>query len=321
MNDSKKRIHPKLKVIRSLCNDPVVNIGYEAFLTESVKEDEVLLFLWQNDNTIVIGRNQNPWKECQVEKFKEDGGRVIRRLSGGGAVYHDMGNLNFSIIAQAHNYDVLSNIEVIKNGMEKLGFDARFSGKNDLTIDGRKFSGHAYFESYKGFCHHGAILVSTNLSKLSEYLTPSKLKLQTKSVDSVKARVVNLSNLNENINVKEVEQALISAFITRYSSSINVKEVDEKVMQKKAKDHISELMVWSWTFAECPKFSIELQNRFLWGTVDIGMTISNEVIQNFSIYTDSNEVEYFQELMSMLSGIRFDKKIGECKIRQYQCTK
>ncbi len=88
----------------------------------------------------------------------------------------------------------------------------------------------------------------------------------------------------------------------------------KKSCKKKAKDHISELMVWSWTFAECPKFSIELQNRFLWGTVDIGMTISNEVIQNFSIYTDSNEVEYFQELMSMLSGIRFDKKLVNAKL-------
>ena len=128
------------RIIKSLSHDPWVNLAIEEHLLEQVTEDEVILYLWQNENTVVIGRNQNAWKECKHLDLEREGGKLARRLSGGGAVYHDLGNLNFTFIMNKKHYDLSKQLTVILQAVKKLGIKAEFSGRNDLVIEEKQFS-------------------------------------------------------------------------------------------------------------------------------------------------------------------------------------
>ena len=182
----------KLKIIRTDNTNPYVNLALEEHLTMNAKEDEVLLYLWQNAHTVVIGRNQNPWRECDVEAIKRDDVYLARRISGGGAVYHDMGNLNFTFVARDGLFDVEKQTEVILLACRLLGVNAIKTGRNDLTVDEKKFSGHAYFSSNGYNYHHGTIMMKVNGEDLTKYLNVPDSKLKSKGVASVRSRVTNL---------------------------------------------------------------------------------------------------------------------------------
>ncbi len=198
--------------VTSTSNNPWFNLAIEEFLVENVKDDEIILYLWQNKDTIVIGSNQNPWKECNVKEIKNDGIKLARRLSGGGAVYHDSGNLNFTFIMGKELYDLEKQLGVILRSVNSFGFNGKFSGRNDMEIDGKKFSGNAYYFGDCSTYHHGTILVNASLSKLSKYLTPSKQKIVSKGVDSVKSRVVNLRSINSDISIEKIKVEIIKSF-------------------------------------------------------------------------------------------------------------
>ena len=148
----------KLRYTETDCTNPFINLATEEYMTFHAAEGEVTMYLWQNANTVVIGKNQNPWRECRVESMREGDCKLARRISGGGAVYHDLGNLNFTFIAREDEYDIPKQTEVILEAVRLLGINAEKTGRNDLTIDGMKFSGHAYYQS-NGYCyHHGTIM-------------------------------------------------------------------------------------------------------------------------------------------------------------------
>lgn len=306
----KEKDPKEIIVIHSNIYDPIYNLAYEAYLTETVVKDKLIIFLWQNSNTIVVGRNQNPWKECQVKKFLDENGRIIRRLSGGGAVYHDLGNLNFSLIANKEYYNVPRHIEKIKESMSYLGLNVAYSGKNDLSIDGKKFSGHAFFSNGENKCHHGSILINTNLKLLGNYLTPSKLKIKTKSVDSVRARVMNLVEADSNIDVKAVGTSIAKAFLKDVRPE-NTKEkvIGIKEIEEEAPMWVDKFKTWSWTYAEIPSFDVTMEKRFNWGTIEVGLLVKNSQIKNFQITTDSNETQCFFDIMSSLEGMAFEKEL------------
>ena len=182
----------KITYIESNQFSPYRNLAVEEYLLLHCEDKECILYLWQNQNTVVIGRNQNAWKECKVESLEENGGHLARRLSGGGAVYHDLGNLNFTFLVSKENYSIDRQLEVIVKAVQKLGAKAEKSGRNDILIDGKKFSGNAFYEQEQHCYHHGTLMMNVNKEMLSKYLTVSKEKLQSKGVDSVKSRVTNL---------------------------------------------------------------------------------------------------------------------------------
>lgn len=202
----------ELRVYETGNINPYKNLAIEEFLTFHVEPSECILFLWQNQKTVVIGKNQNAWKECNVRQLEKDGGHLVRRLSGGGAVFHDLGNLNFTFCVREEDYDVARQTEVILQAVRFLGIDAEKNGRNDLTVDGRKFSGHAYYKS-KGFCyHHGTLLVDVDQMQMAKYLNASAAKLQSKGVDSVRSRTVNLKELRSDLTIAQMKEALIWAF-------------------------------------------------------------------------------------------------------------
>lgn len=199
------------KYICSENTSPYYNLALERSLFDFVDEDTVILYLWQNSHTIVIGKNQNAYAECKVDEFIKDGGTLARRPSGGGAVYHDLGNLNFSIIckesiAKEHTYQ-----RIVKEALGYFGIVSEFNGRNDLTVDDKKFSGNAFYVKDDVLCQHGTILINSDFKELSKYLTPDISKLERNHVKSVESRVVNLSEISDQITVASMKEAMIKA--------------------------------------------------------------------------------------------------------------
>ncbi len=191
--------------------DPYTNLATEAELMHHVESGMAILFLWQNDNTIVIGRNQDVYTECRVNEFMAQNGKIARRRSGGGAVFHDLGNLNFSIICKkayigSYIYHVL-----VKRVLENYGINAEFNGRNDLLWCDRKFSGSAVYDDGEIVCQHGTILVNSSIDKMQKYLTPDKGKLDRNHVSSVESRVVNLGEISEVITVDSLKKTFIES--------------------------------------------------------------------------------------------------------------
>ena len=206
----------RLLVCRSGGYSPYENLALEEALLNRVGKGELILYLWQNERTVVIGKNQNPWKECRTALLREEGGHLARRLSGGGAVFHDLGNLNFTFLMSTEDYDLSRQLTVLEKACQSLGIPAQRSGRNDLLADGRKFSGNAFYKHNGKAYHHGTLMVDVDMEKVQRYLSPSKAKLAAKGVDSVRSRVVNLREFVPDLTIARLSDALIAALAEVY---------------------------------------------------------------------------------------------------------
>ena len=310
-------LHNKFKVYISESYNPMFNLALEEWLMKSSAPNEVILFLWQNANTIVIGRNQNPYKECNVKKLKEDCVQLVRRLSGGGSVYHDLGNLNFTFIAADENHNVDRNMSIILKGVSKFGIEGYFNGRNDLMVQERKFSGNAFINDSGMNCHHGTLLVDVDLEKLSKYLTVSPLKLQSKGIDSVASRVVNLSELSPKITSESLKDALISSFNALYNTKAQIILLKEEAID--VSPYLEKYKSWEWNYSESPDFSIVLEEKFFWGIIEVCIDFSDGIIKNCKFYTDALLLEDFQTLEKTLQNEQYKmenilKAIDKCII-------
>ena len=192
------------------------NQAIEKYLLDHTGTDEVILYLWRNDHTIVIGRNQDAASECNLERFEKDGGHLARRISGGGAVYHDAGNLNFTFLTKRDLFDIAVQDHVILDALNSLGIRATKNGRNDLEIEGRKFSGHAYFKGKENCLHHGTLMLEVNEELLSKYLNVSLVKLHSKSVSSVRSRIINLKSVKEDLEIDDLRRGLFNSAAIGY---------------------------------------------------------------------------------------------------------
>jgi len=296
-------LHKKIKVYISESFDPKFNLSFEEWLIACNEPDEVVLFLWQNENTIVIGRNQNPYKECDVKKLKEDNVQLVRRLSGGGAVYHDRGNLNFTFVASDENYDVEHNMKVILSGVSKFGIHGCFNGRNDLLVQERKFSGNAFVSDNGMNCHHGTLLIDVDLDKLSRYLTVSPLKLESKGIDSVSSRVINLKEISRDITVESLKDALIMSFNEFYKTEAQIIILNEKEID--VTTYLEKYNSWDWNYSESPDFSIAVEDKFDWGIFEIHLELSDGRIKDCKSFTDAIVLEDFKNLEKSLRNKQF----------------
>ncbi len=287
--------------------NPYYNIALEEYLLDHVQEGECILYLWQNRKTVVIGYNQNAWRECRAEVLEEDGGFVARRLSGGGAVFHDLGNLNFTFLARKSGYDVEKQSEVILRAVQSFGIPAVRNGRNDLTAEGRKFSGNAFYR--RGACcyHHGTILIHADKGQMGKYLTVSKEKLKSKGVESVKSRVVNLEEYVPDLTVPQMEAALIQAFGAVYDGepkALDVQRIDREDLMKRQERFGS----WDWLYGRKIPFQYEVSRKLPWGEVQVQLEVSEGVIRRAVVWTDALDIEFPRYAEKWLEGVRYRKE-------------
>lgn len=295
-------------VYRSCGFDPFANLASEQLFMDLIEEDEQLLFLWQNRNTVVIGRNQNPWKECRISELEGDGGVLARRMSGGGAVYHDDGNLNFTFISPKAHYDVERNLEVIVEAVRSFGLDAAKSGRNDIEVDGAKFSGNAFFQTKDTCCHHGTLMVDVDITKLSRYLQPDPRKLKARSVDSVQSRVVNLHDLDARITIESLAEALVAAFSKVYQEEARefpAQRLPERSLQEATKAHFT---APEWRFGETFTPTHTIDERFTWGGIEIKLIVKNKIITEAMIYSDALDTTLAESLRDHLINTPYNKE-------------
>ncbi len=298
----------KIRVMVSETYDPWFNLATEDWIFQEMDPDTNILFLWRNSDTVVIGRFQNPWTECNTKKMEDDNIKLARRQSGGGAVYHDLGNTNFTFLNSKENYDKEVNNKIIINAVNSFNLASSASGRNDLIVDvageSRKFSGSAFKEKKDRSFHHGTLLIDADLSKLANYLNPDKKKLSSKGIKSVRSRVANLSNLNDEISHDLLCKRIINEFFKHYGSECEVEILDNELLKNEPKlnAYYEKLKDWKWRFGETPKFNHQLEERFDWGGVEVHIDSHKGVITDCKIYSDSLHPEMIETLTEKLVG-------------------
>jgi lipoate-protein ligase A len=280
---------------------PYENLALEEHLMETVQPGEIILYLWQNRHTVVIGRNQNAWKEVRVPELEKDGGHLVRRLSGGGAVYHDLGNLNFTFLVSQADYDVARQTEVILQAVRSFGIPAERTGRNDITVDGRKFSGNAFYKSGGNAYHHGTLLVHVDMENMARYLNVPRQKLVSKGVSSVRARVVNLQELRPELTIPALIDALTGALGKVYGSlpeELPPSRIDrEKVAAGKAK-----FSAWDWLYGRPIPFTWEGEARYSWGNIQLQLAVEEGRVKECAAYSDALDEGIIRGLPGLLTG-------------------
>ena len=294
----------KLRVFVSESLDVYHNQAIEKYFLDRIEDDEVILYLWQNDKTIVIGANQDAYGECDIEKLEKDGGHLARRITGGGAVYHDKGNLNFTFITPKALYDLSKQEEVILKALDCLGIKAAKTGRNDLVIDGRKFSGHAYYKGKKSRLHHGTLMLEVDEGRLQDYLRVSLAKLHSKNVASVRSRIINLKSVREDLDLDTLKKALIHSAELIYETKAEPYTVFDQ-------DELTKLEVQfkddKWRYGKLYKEGRVVEKRFDFGTVRIVYVMEEDQIKDLSVFTDALDTDLFDGLEKRLIGKRIDE--------------
>lgn len=295
----------KLQFIVSDQTEPYWNIAVENFLVESA--ECVTLYLWRNRRTVVIGQNQNPYSEVNVEALEADGGFLMRRKTGGGAVYHDDGNLNFSFVVPKALYDQQRQFSVIQRAVENFGLHTELSGRNDILAEGRKFSGNAFSKGRVNDLHHGTLLISGDMSDLAHYLKPKPAKLQKHGVASVRSRVVNLAELNPEITPESIAPRLKEAFLSEYSEysenseNSDFSEIIKRPEVRALHDHFASP---EWKYGRWRTFTAQHSAQFDWGGVELALTVdeSRGIITDVQIASDALDLAALDDARRRLTG-------------------
>ena len=295
----------KIYVYESDSTDPYYNLAIEKQLLNRVRTGMCILYLWQNKNTVVIGRNQNPWVECRGELLKNEGGKLARRLSGGGAVFHDLGNLNFTFLLPESDFDLNRQLKVIQHACGKFNITAEFSGRNDLLVDGMKFSGNAFYHTGDAAYHHGTFLVNADMDKLSRYLSPSAAKLKSKGVQSVRSRVTNLKNYASTLNCEILKDALKDSFAKIYGMPCSPIQLSDNDYSQAALFE-KQFSSWEWNYGTPLPFDFTCNEHFAWGNISMQLAVKNGIVQSAKVYTDAMDWNLPTTIEAKLSGIPFD---------------
>lgn len=277
---------------------------------------EAILYLWQNSRTVVIGRNQNAWAECRMDAMERDSVILARRSTGGGAVYHDLGNLNFSFILPRTHYAMARQLKVVLRALGSLGIDARFTGRNDLTLEGRKFSGNAYRLSREIGLHHGTLLVDADMTALPLYLNADPEKLKSKGVKSVASRVVNLKESVPWLTAEKLVAPLQKAFLDEYGFESMTFE-DRLPDDDLYRNLYGLCKSRRWLLGRSPLCRAVLRRRFAWGGVEMNFDVKGGAVRDLRIYSDAMDGELIKSVERCLEGRSFqwDSLIRALKFR------
>ena len=296
----------------SKTHDTAFNIALEEYCFKQLKDEDEIFLLWINEPSIIVGKYQNTIEEINTEYTREKGIHVIRRISGGGAVYHDLNNLNYTIISnrdkgqEGFNFKEFS--KPIIETLAELGVKAEFTGRNDLEIDGQKFCGNAQAYIKDRVMHHGCLLFNVDFSALGNALKVSKDKIESKGVKSVRSRVTNiLPHLKTPITVEEFGDKIMEYMKKQYP------DMKEYVFSKEELDYIAKRAEikrsWEWNYGESPEFNITRGKRFKNGKIQIFATVENSRIKNIKFYGDFfGKNEDLSEIENLLKDVKYTRE-------------
>ena len=296
----------KTVIVDSDSFDPYMNLAVERRLFLTCPEDTVIMYLWQNENTIVIGRNQNPYSECHVNNIEALGAHLARRHTGGGAVFHDRGNLNFSFIYSDDNSKLISPAELIRDCCRTFGIETEISGRNDITSMSRKFSGNAFCRKGKMFLHHGTVMIDLEMSRLGDYLNVSREKLAGKGVSSVSKRVINLKEICPELTVSDFRRALFDIFEKKYPEITLRKEYESICQEPETMAIRDSYASKEWLFGSVSDFNINKKHRFPWGSCEIRLLVKDHRIESAEIFSDAMDPDLIADVSLSLKGRTFE---------------
>jgi len=291
-------------------HDPQINLAIEEYALKNLDINETYLLFYINAPSIIIGKNQNTIEEINTQYVEDNGIKVVRRLSGGGAGYHDLGNLNFSFITKDdgesfHNYKKFT--EPVIEALHKLGVNAQLSGRNDIEVEGRKISGNAQFSTRGRMFSHGTLMFDSEIDHVVSALKVKKDKIESKGIKSVRSRVANISEfLNEKITIEEFRQMLL-----RYIFNTDG-DIPEYVLTEKDWENIHEISKeryqnWDWNYGKSPKFNYQHTHRFPVGSIDVRLEVQKGMIENCKIFGDFFGVGDVEDIEKRLIGTKYEK--------------
>lgn len=305
--------------------DPRINLAIEEYALKHLDINESYLLFYINEPSIIIGKNQNTIEEINTEYVEANSLHVVRRLSGGGAVYHDLGNLNFSFITKDdgesfHNF--LKFTEPVIKALKKMGVNAELSGRNDLTVDGRKISGNAQFSTRGRMFSHGTLMLDSEIENVVSALKVKKDKIESKGIKSIRSRVANISEfLNEKITIEQFREILLKNIFedSKDIPEYKLTEEDWKEIDKISKERYQN---WDWNYGKSPKFDYEHSHRFPVGSIDIRLNVNKGEIKECKIYGDFFGVGDVSEIEGKLAGVRYEKSeiekaLADVEIKHY----
>ncbi|PKR86694.1 lipoate--protein ligase [Heyndrickxia camelliae] len=291
-------------------HDPQINLAIEEYALKNLDPNETYLLFYINQPSIIIGKNQNTIEEINTEYVDKNGIIVVRRLSGGGAVYHDLGNLNFSFITKDdgesfHNF--LKFTEPVIKALKKLGVDAELSGRNDIQVGERKISGNAQFSTRGRMFSHGTLMLNSELENVASALKVKKDKIESKGIKSVRSRVANISEfLDKKITIEEFRQLLLESIFEGQNPIPEYKLTDEdwEKIHKLSKERYQN---WDWNYGKSPKFNLQHSHRFPVGSIDVRLDVNKGLIETCKIYGDFFGVGDVEDIENKLTGVRYER--------------
>ncbi|MCA1030938.1 lipoate--protein ligase [Bacillus timonensis] len=290
--------------------DPRINLAIEEYALKNLNIHETYLLFYINEPSIIIGKNQNTVEEINTNYVEEKGIKVVRRLSGGGAVYHDLGNLNFSFITKDdgesfHNFKKFT--EPVVEALHKLGVNAELSGRNDILAEGRKISGNAQFSTKGRMFSHGTLLFDSEIEHVVSALNVKKDKIESKGIKSIRSRVANIKEfLDEPMTIEQFREMLLRYIFDSVGDipTYELTEEDWSNIHQLSKERYQN---WDWNYGKSPKFNLQHSHRFPVGQIDIRLEVNKGVLDNCKIYGDFFGVGDVSDIEKLLIGTRYEK--------------
>ncbi|MBO0478771.1 lipoate--protein ligase [Vagococcus fluvialis] len=310
--------------------DPRINLAIETYLVQEMPLDEPILLFYINEPSIIIGRNQNTIEEINTEYVEKQGIHVVRRLSGGGAVYHDAGNLNFSFIMpddgeSFRNFGKVT--QPIIDALHDMGVEgAELKGRNDLVIDDKKFSGNAMYSTNGRMFAHGTLMFDSDVNEVVNALKVRKDKIESKGIKSIRSRVTNikpyLSDTHQNMSTKDFRQEiLLKIFETDKLEDVNVYKLTEKDWERI--NAISDKLYrnWDWNYGRSPEFDLVRRQRFAIGSIEAKMNISEGEIKEIKLFGDFFGLGEISDVEKVLTGVKYDKESIKAAVEEIDVKK
>ncbi|WP_121609667.1 lipoate--protein ligase [Mesobacillus foraminis] len=290
--------------------DPRINLAIEEYAVKNLDINETYLLFYINEPSIIIGKNQNTIEEINTDYVEKNGIHIVRRLSGGGAVYHDLGNLNFSFITKDdgdsfHNFRKFT--EPVVQALKKIGVNAELSGRNDLIVEGRKISGNAQFSTRGRMFSHGTLMFNSEIENVVSALKVKKDKIESKGIKSIRSRVANISEfLQEKMSVEEFRSLLLKNIFSD-SNEIPEYELTDSDWEKIRELSKERYQNWDWNYGRSPKFNLQHSYRFPVGQIDVRLEVNKGRIENCKIYGDFFGVGDVGEIEENLTGVKYER--------------